>query len=144
MEIREAINMIYTELGKRVPLKEEWKEQVPEFIHTYKDISFPDVIVEEEWNSRFMLKLSEISKQYAEELQKKYGKYQKPVTNGSLAYELNLWQAPPTRILSLVMILSASLGKILGSRDKRILPEDALQEIINIFEIGKNLAPKNE
>ena len=75
VEIRAAMRSIEDELGKCFPLKEEWKEQIPQFLHTYKSISFPDAIVEDEWNHRFMLKLSEISRKYSARLQQEFGKY---------------------------------------------------------------------
>jgi len=145
MEIRDAMRMIEEELGKRSPLKAEWKEQIPEFLHAYKkDISLPDCIVEDEWNSRFMLKLSELSKKYADELEEEFGKYEKGFVGGGLAYKLNLSQAPPIRIFALTTILTAWLGWILVTHNRPISPDNAKQKLEEAFEFGRNLALRNE
>lgn len=144
MQIREAMKMIEMELGKRFLLKEDWKEQIPNFLHTHQCISLPDAIIEDEWNSRFMLRLSELSRQYAEELQQEFGKYGKAFVNGRLAYELNLWQAPPTRMLSLAIILSAWLGWILVTHGNPVPIDKAKQKLDEAFEFGKKIALRNQ
>lgn len=139
MEIREAMKIIEGELGKRVPIKAEWKSQLPPLLQTYQDISFPDAIIEEEWNSRFMPKVSELSQKYADKLQGKFGTYQKSYTNGRVAYELNLWQAPPTRILAMTTILMAWLGWILVTHNHPISLEQAKRQLEEAFREGKNI-----
>jgi len=91
-----------------------------------------------------MKELSMLSKQYADDLQRQVGAYRKDFEDGTIAYQLDLFKAPPTRMLSLACVLAGWLGCILVSHGYPVSVDEAKRMLQESFEFGRCLASKDE
>ena len=101
----------------------------------------PDKIHEEKWEEMVMRELSKISKDVAKELQNELNiKWNKG--NG---YLQELFEAPPTRLLALILFLAAWIGWIMNEKDKTELltVDDCLQKIEEAVYYGKRISEEN-
>ena len=144
MKAREYMRRIEEELGKPFRVRSEWRSQLPILLREKDSITLPDFIVEDEWTTRFMKELSMLSKEYADELQQQVGTYRKDFIDGTLAYQLDLSQAPPTRMLSLACVLAGWLGWILVSHGYPVSVDEAKRMLQESFEFGRCLDAKGE
>lgn len=102
-----------------------------------------DRIQEDSWYEVVMRGLSQLSNQFAKELgEETQATYLKP------NYVLGLEEAPPTRLLSLAILLSAWLGWVFEEKaplpGSPLHPDDCLERLISAFEYGREVSRKNE
>ena len=106
-------------------------------------IGAADRIDEALWTDTFMKELSELSRDAAGELQSEVGLVWRKDT-----YDLALHEAPPTRVLALVITLAAWLGWIMrekhGEGDAKLSAPDCLQRIQTAYDWGVNLSRRGE
>jgi len=102
----------------------------------------PDKIYEDKWEEIVMKELSKISKDVAKELQNELSiRWDKG--NG---YHQELFEVPPTRILSLVLFLAAWTGWIMNEKHNigLLSPDDCLQRIEEAIYYGKRISEEKK
>jgi hypothetical protein len=103
-----------------------------------------DRIIEGPWFDVVMRRLSEISQRCADELENEnpHAVYRKPL------YTLHYHEAPPMRLLSLVMIVAAWLGWVMREKQREdgatFSSRDCLRRIGEAFAFGEELSRKNQ
>ena len=106
-------------------------------------ISAADRIDEPVWADTFMKELNKLSCDAARDLQKNAG-----VAWNKGTYRLDLHEAPPTRVLALVIVLVTWLGWIMrekhGERDAKLSASDCWQRIQTAYDWGVDLSRKGQ
>jgi len=107
------------------------------------EISAADRILEDPWATIFMRGLSELSREAAAELQ---AEVQTTWDKGS--YQMDLHEAPPTRITALMIALAPWLGWIMhekhGDGPNLFSAVDTLQRVNAAYDYGVNLSKNGE
>jgi hypothetical protein len=106
-----------------------------------------DKIDEQTWWNEVMKEINEISLESADELQEDTEKpYTKYYTNGTKAYDLEYKEAPPTRLLSQVLVVSYWLGYHDADKGHYLHDEEigAWKRIKAAYETGKAAHPMSK
>jgi hypothetical protein len=120
----------------------DYREYMKQIENKLGEVKAADCIDENSWFNVVIRGLSDLSKQGAMELQKE--------TNTAWdkkAYILSLYEAPPTRLLSLEIILASWLGWIMHEKQGEtgmLSSTDCWKRIEEAYQFGIALSKKHE